>query len=150
LAVIQDPDQKAPACNFQFNGLYMNGMNVPFPGLPHHPDYTIGPIDGSPCDTLGLDEYPPIVYSRQEINPEPLYVVYPNPAKGYLIISGQSLENIQRIQIYSVQGKLMLSAEPEWLSASQQRVHLPSLETGVYFLEVDYGAGVYRQKVWVE
>jgi len=150
LAVIQDPDQKAPACNFQFNGLYMNGMNVPFPGLPHHPDYTIGPIDGSPCDTLGLDEYPPIVYSANGLQSEPVFVVYPNPAKDYLMISGKELESVQKVRLYSVQGRLLLSSELEWLSGSQQILRLQGLNPGIYFLELDYGKGVYRQKVWVE
>jgi len=150
LAVIQEPDQKAPACNFQFNGLYMNGMNVPFPGLPHHPDYTIGPIDGSPCDTLGLDEYPPIVYSANSLQSEPVFVVYPNPAKDYLMISGKELESVQKVRLYSVLGRQLLSSEPEWVSSSQQILRMSGLNPGIYFLELDYGRGVYRQKVWVE
>jgi hypothetical protein len=150
LSVIQDPDIKAPGCNFQFNGLFMDSMKVHVPGLPHHPDYTIGPIDGSPCDTLGLDEYPPIVYSANGLQSEPVFVVYPNPAKDYLMISGKELESVQKVRLYSVQGRLLVSSEPEWLSGSQQILRIQGLNPGIYFLELDYGRGVYRQKVWVE
>jgi hypothetical protein len=150
LSVINDPDVKVPACNFQFNGLYMDTLAILNPGLPHHPDYTIGPIDGSPCDTLGLDEYPPIVYSANSLQSEPVFVVYPNPAKDYLMISGKELESVQQVRLYSVQGRLLLSSEPEWLSGSQQILRIQGFNPGIYFLELDYGKGVYRQKVWVE
>ncbi|MDV7392332.1 PKD domain-containing protein, partial [Arthrospira platensis SPKY1] len=27
-------------------------------GIPNFPDYRLGPLDGSPCDTLGMDNHP--------------------------------------------------------------------------------------------
>jgi hypothetical protein len=150
ISVIVNPDLPGVSCNILLNGLFMGGMKVPGVGLPHHPDYTIGPIDGSPCDTLGLDEYPPIVYSANGLQSEPVFVIYPNPAKDYLMISGKELESVQKVRLYSVQGRQLLSSEPEWLSGSQQILRLQGLNPGIYFLELDYGKGVYRQKVWVE
>jgi hypothetical protein len=150
ISVIVNPDLPGVSCNILLNGLFMAGMKVPGLGLPHHPDYTIGPIDGSPCDTLGLDEYPPIVYSANGLQSESVFVVYPNPSKDYLMISGKELESVQNIRLYSVQGRLLLSSEPEWLSGSQQILRMAGLNSGIYFLELDYGRGVYRLKVWVE
>jgi hypothetical protein len=150
ISVIVNPDLPGVSCNILLNGLFMAGMKVPGLGLPHHPDYTIGPIDGSSCDTLGLDEYPPIVYSANGLQSEPVFVVYPNPAKDYLMISGKELESVQKVRLYSVQGRQLLSSEPEWLSGSQQILRMSGLNPGIYFLELDYGKGVYRQKVWVE
>lgn len=66
------------------------------------------------------------------------------------MISGQELESVQQVRLYSVQGRLLVSSEPEWVSGSQQILRLAGLNPGIYFLELDYGRGVYRQKVWVE
>ncbi len=33
-------------------------LEFPYANLPHFPNYRLGPIDGSPCDTLGLDNHP--------------------------------------------------------------------------------------------
>jgi hypothetical protein len=33
-------------------------LQFPFQNLPHFPNFRLGPVDGSPCDTLGLDNHP--------------------------------------------------------------------------------------------
>ena len=33
-------------------------LEFPYANLPHFPNYRLGPVDGSPCDTLGLDNHP--------------------------------------------------------------------------------------------
>ena len=33
-------------------------LEFPFVNLPHFPNFRLGPVDGSPCDTLGLDNHP--------------------------------------------------------------------------------------------
>jgi hypothetical protein len=148
LSVIQEPDKKGLNCNFQFNGLYMGGMKVGGFGLPHHPDYTIGPIDGSPCDTLGLDEYPPIVYSTSSLQASPVFEVYPNPANDNITITGK--ENIRFVRLYSALGQEVLYAQPEDEFTLQQNISVAGLESGIYFLEVAWDGGMYRSKIQVE
>jgi hypothetical protein len=49
------PERGGEACEFvqsyyKFNDSYQN--------MPHFPNYRLGPVDGSACDTLGIDNHP--------------------------------------------------------------------------------------------
>ncbi len=52
---MKHPERAGAACTFEQN--YFQ-LEYPFNGLPHFPNFRLGPIDGSPCDTLGLDNHP--------------------------------------------------------------------------------------------
>lgn len=49
------PDEQGEACNFR-----QHHIRVPYQSrsAPNFPNYRLGPLDGSPCDTLGLDNHP--------------------------------------------------------------------------------------------
>jgi len=54
--VINDPNKRGLDCNFDQRGIESPtwiGLTIP-----NYPTYRLGPIDGSPCDTLGIDNYP--------------------------------------------------------------------------------------------
>lgn len=53
--VIDFPDEQGMACGMrwrQYMGAFMAKTT------PNYPNYRLGPLDGSPCDTLGLDNFP--------------------------------------------------------------------------------------------
>ncbi len=55
LNVIEDPHEKGLACNVKqalYMGAYMSSTQA------NYPNYRLGPLDGSPCDTLGMDNMP--------------------------------------------------------------------------------------------
>jgi hypothetical protein len=52
---IKHPERAGLACEFQQN--YFQ-LEYPFADLPNFPNFRLGPLDGSPCDTLGLDNRP--------------------------------------------------------------------------------------------
>ena len=54
--VIHNPNERGKACNFEQQGVKFP-YQVSF-GLPKFPNYRLGPLDGSPCDTLGIDNNP--------------------------------------------------------------------------------------------
>ncbi len=56
LHIIHKPDEKGAACAFEQHGLILPTLNK-F-SLPNFPNYRLGPLDDSPCDTLGLDNMP--------------------------------------------------------------------------------------------
>ena len=56
LHVIHQPDEPGIACQFQAYGLPLPARNS-F-SVTYSPNYRLGPLDGSPCDTLGLDNRP--------------------------------------------------------------------------------------------
>jgi hypothetical protein len=56
LGVINSPNNAGAACDFQPFSFYLGGKRT-YWGLPNNPDYDLGPLLGSPCDTLvGLNE----------------------------------------------------------------------------------------------
>lgn len=63
LHVVQDPDQPGDLCRFEQHAVRLPTNNVAT--LANHPNYRLGPIDGSPCDTLGLDNLP-LAWFRSE------------------------------------------------------------------------------------
>lgn len=57
LHVIHEPNKKGLACNVEQHGIELPAWNQ-FT-MPNFPYYGLGPLDGSPCDTLGIDNPPP-------------------------------------------------------------------------------------------
>jgi hypothetical protein len=53
---INHPEREGTACELEQNA--MNFEPYAFKNLPHFPNFRLGPVDGSPCDTLGLDNHP--------------------------------------------------------------------------------------------
>jgi len=52
---MQFPERSGKGCNMQLSYFH---FTYPFKNLPHFPNFRLGPIDGSPCDTLGLNNHP--------------------------------------------------------------------------------------------
>jgi hypothetical protein len=55
LNVIEDPHEKGLSCNVRqalYMGAFMSSTQA------NYPNYRLGPLDGSPCDTLGMDNMP--------------------------------------------------------------------------------------------
>jgi hypothetical protein len=53
---INHPERGGTACELEQNA--MNFEPYAFTNLPHFPNFRLGPVDGSPCDTLGIDNQP--------------------------------------------------------------------------------------------
>jgi hypothetical protein len=49
------PERQGADCEFVH---YYYKFDFAYKGLPHFPNFRLGPVDGSPCDTLGLDNRP--------------------------------------------------------------------------------------------
>jgi len=88
---------------------------VPLPALnynslPYHPNYFLGALAGSPCDTLSGADNPNI----HDFN----FRVYPNPSKKKFQILNQLPQNYSGLlEILDINGNLILSR------------HLPALST---------------------
>ncbi len=53
--IMNYPNRSADSCGFIQDGIPLQFQNHTIPTLPH---YRLGPVDGSPCDTLGFDNHP--------------------------------------------------------------------------------------------
>jgi hypothetical protein len=60
LHVIHQPNLPYPDCMVEQHGITLPTYNA-F-SMPNFPNYRLGPLDGSPCDTLGLDNHPVAFY----------------------------------------------------------------------------------------
>ena len=55
---IQFPSRQGMGCNYKEGYEAIKLPNFIASGIPYYPNYRLGPIDGSPCDTLGIDNHP--------------------------------------------------------------------------------------------
>lgn len=69
LHVIHNPDLQGFACNFEQHGLFIPTYHAFM--APNFPHFRLGPLDGSPCDTLGLNNHP-----LANFRPDPLDTNY--------------------------------------------------------------------------
>ncbi|MBK6997456.1 MAG: PKD domain-containing protein [Lewinellaceae bacterium] len=52
---IKHPERSGTTCELEQN--YYQ-LDFAYKNLPHFPNFRLGPIDGSPCDTLGINNHP--------------------------------------------------------------------------------------------
>lgn len=92
LHVIHNPNEKGKACNFEQHGIAFP-HHIGF-GLPKFPNYRLGSLDGSPCDTLGIDNTPVARFRWEKndtLNPRQFSFVdlsYYEPSSWYWAING--------------------------------------------------------------
>ncbi|MBL7828929.1 MAG: PKD domain-containing protein [Saprospiraceae bacterium] len=72
LHVIHFPDEPGMACHYQQHGIQLLTRNSW--SLPTFPHFRLGPLDGSSCDTLGLDNRPVAFWRSEKDTLEPLLV----------------------------------------------------------------------------
>lgn len=139
--VIHNPDKKGVACDFE--GPKAFDRNVYF-DAPLYPNYRMGPLKGSSCDTL--------ISSNQDQYNKSSLKVYPNPTSGPITIEldlpDWSLNNVA-VSIYDAMGRQVHQHQfPKW--AYKHEVDPGVLPAGVYILRLEIsGAVVYTDKLVV-
>jgi Secretion system C-terminal sorting domain len=129
LGVINSPDSLGLACNFQPWSFYLNGKRT-YWGLPNNPDYDMGPVVGSICDSLST--------GIASINDTKGVIknAFPNPNNGafYLELKQTFSEDVYA-ELYSLQGKLcarQLLDNTHYTTA----IRFDSVSSGVYILKL--------------
>lgn len=128
LHVINQPDSLGLACD-----LVQHGIDLPtywFNSIPNHPNYHLGALDGSVCDSLdvGVAEQPPNLNLS----------LYPNPNAGAFAISFAPQPSNGVLQVHALDGRVVYheSIAP-W--SQLKRVQLPRLAPGMYQCTVRFG-----------
>ncbi len=108
LHTIDSPDSAGLACNLLQHNLHIPTYNAA--SMPNYPNFRLGPVDGSACDTLGIDvainEVPKSTQTEQTT-----LQVYPNPAASYCNIGfGNTLKQDGAIIIYDLNGRKVFEA----------------------------------------
>jgi hypothetical protein len=134
LSVVNSPDNLGAACNFQPWSFNL-GPGRCYWGLPNNAEYDLGPMDGSPCDTLTTTTNQLSTFNFQ-------LSIYPNPthSNSPITFTYPSTSAKKEIIIYSIHGKeIARYALPQW--SSTQTVKLPQMAGGVYVARM-VGEGV--------
>jgi len=70
---IRYPNRKGKACEVVLGGVYFPNEN--FATMPHFPNYRLGPLEGSGCDSLGLPNHP-LAWWRWDKDTTALQIVF--------------------------------------------------------------------------
>ena len=137
--IIEDPDSLGTACNVIQHGLTL--PHLYFNTLPNHPNYHLGPLVGSACDTIVTGMPPP--EERLTLK------LYPNPNSGtFQIMYTPAPENIL-LQVLNILGEVVHTQSlPQW--SQLQNIHIGNLPAGVYMASLSSSASKKSIKFVVE
>ncbi len=124
--VINFPDSAGLSCNIQQHSLHLPGYSA---SLPNHPNYFLGPLPGSACDSL-ISYVPTISSSIQS------FEVFPNPARNILYITQGSNELIKFTTIFNSIGQKQVVNYSSIKNGEYLEVNVSSLSPGIYFIEL--------------
>lgn len=127
---INYPDSAGLACDVQQHAISLGVWN--FWSVPNHPNYNLGPVLGSICDTLSV--------GLNDIKHDFRFGISPNPTNdGFIKILYSLPQNKPGIfEVYNITGQLVYSMNlPQW--STMQLIQLPELSNGVYSCVVKSG-----------
>ncbi len=109
LHVINEPDQPGLTCDMQQHAITLPTYFAN--SLPNHPNYHLGPVDGSVCDSLGINAGVP------ERGPPLRLSAYPNPNRGTFTLNYDPQAVPGMLEVRDVSGRLLLQEGiPPWSS----------------------------------
>ncbi len=139
LHTIDNPDLLGTNCNVNQHSFNLTAYN--FNTLPNHPNYFLGKIPGSPCDTVvdvGWEEPPDIKVG-----------VYPNPNNGVFTLSYPAKDKAGLLELYDVNGRQVHREEiAPW--SQFKRVESAPLSKGIYFCRLRWGSAEGNVKILIE
>ncbi|MCB8930557.1 MAG: T9SS type A sorting domain-containing protein [Bacteroidia bacterium] len=131
LSVVNYPDSLGAACDFQPFSFYLGGKRT-YWGLPNNPDYNLGAVMGSPCDTLSVG-----ISETETTSKASLHVFY-NAAAEKLFINAQNFKGKYcTLQIFDVMGRKVFSSrkkiQPHYFTHD---INCAALAKGMYIINL--------------
>jgi hypothetical protein len=134
LSTIDNPDEAGLACNVNQHSFKLPARN--HRTMPNFPNYRMGPIDGSDCDTLGIDVLSDL--SSKLDNNNASINLYPNPAIDYITLMIPRITKSWEFVIYNIQGKEVFRNKSRGAFRSYD---ISFLSNGLYLWKVRYEDG---------
>ncbi|HPF91659.1 MAG: T9SS type A sorting domain-containing protein [Flavobacteriales bacterium] len=131
LHVVHNPDVGGVGCNME-----QHGVELPVwfsNSLANHPNYHLGPVDGSVCDSLDINVGVAPLSSGEGLGVR----VYPNPSAGACTVQYAAQPTAGVLEVRDLAGKLVLREKlPAW-----SQVHQVVLEgaAGLYNCQLVWG-----------
>lgn len=144
LSVINYPDSLGAACDFQPYSFYLGGKRT-YWGLPNNPNYSLGRLMGSVCDTLTNLTSP--------LTPEGGIKAAPNPTSGDFTLQFNVMGIAGELEIYDVMGNLLLKEYiAPWSQFKKVGISIPKFREaeGIYVCKLRRGNVVETVKVVME
>jgi hypothetical protein len=134
LSALEYPDSAGLASGMNSSAISFNALHAA--SVPYFPNYRLGPLPGSGCDSLtSVNEL-----QAQDIS------LYPNPASDRVQISASRALNGALITLFNVQGQQLLQQTPGFGTTFEMQ--LPgSIKSGIYFIRIQSNEGVVTKKV---
>lgn len=124
--VITEPDSLAEACKFEQHSYVLpHEYNV---SIPTFPNYDLGALGGSPCDTIV--DVPTGIINIKNYN----FRIAPNPVHDWLNIVYQSNDDVL-LEIFDINGKPMATASL-YHYFKNRLVDVSNLAAGVYLISI--------------
>ncbi len=141
LSVIQNPNNPGVSCNFDTLAFHLGGHRA-YGGLPNMVNYNLGPLIGSPCDTLTVG-----VSEKKDKNDQ--INIFPNPATNNVTISSNNNFNIKLI-LYDLDGRETLKYSSDF--SRNYSISLSNIPNGVYIMSVGLGEKniIYKKLVVIK
>jgi hypothetical protein len=139
LHYINEPDSSGTNCDIHLHDLHLLGFH--FRSVPNHPNYYLGRLVGSACDTLtGINDL-----SDHDFK----FKIFPNPNNGNFKIMYLLPQNKNgRLEIFDVNGRVVYSQNlPQW--STMQFISLPKISNGVYNCVITSGGERVSKKLVV-
>lgn len=141
LHVIHDPDSAGVECNMEQHGIalprYFSNS------IPNHPNYHLGPVDGSVCDSLGINTGMP--EAQQAI----VLQAFPNPSDGRFTLSYPVHHEAGTLEVHDLNGRLVLSDRiPAW--SQVHAMDLERLPAGIYDCRMRWGLTSASHRIVIE
>jgi len=130
LSIIKNPNQSGLACDVELHKYTV--LNSPvFVAPSNYANFRLGPIDGSSCDTLGINNLAEVTENKQ-----PAIKIYPNPAKeSFTIAFNENAGYPLTIKLMNCFGHLLLEKQVNETPALIDGIgNLPS---GIYLVQVN-------------
>jgi hypothetical protein len=149
LHVINQPDLKGDSCTFVNYGFALPDFNS-F-GLPSFPNYRLGVLPGSPCDTIYKTDTTAATSIHQGMD-ERILKIFPNPANDYTIIDYGFTDWSKGIVTLEIRNSLGEKVHEEQLPmySGFQRIDLSKFSSDMYTAFIKRSTGVVASEKFVK
>jgi hypothetical protein len=136
LHVINSPDSSSTTCNVQQHSVFLPTYNAGT--IPNYPNYRLGKLDGSVCDTLTGSPPAP---QRGD-----LALLYPNPTSNSVTVKVQQDELLKNVSLYNLIGEKVMEQDVSSF-VSELNINVAALLKGIYLVKVKTNKGVVYKKL---
>jgi hypothetical protein len=127
---ITNPNAQGANCAVQQHSVYLNTRNLtPFT---HPPFFGLGPIDGSPSDTLGINNTDTTA-TTHKAEADIKIKVFPNPASDYINVELSAPLSKHTLILYDLLGRTI---QKSVYTENSNSISVQKLPNGLYFVSV--------------